>query len=134
MKKVFTLSTMLMFLAFGVLFPVTVSADSMEVENSAICESVIDREAVNEGYSFPTSVNKLYCLSKIANIQSHTEVVHAWYFGNTERARVTLNVNPPAWRTYSSKVIQAHEIGAWRVEILDPSGNLLETLRFEVTQ
>lgn len=134
MKKVFTLSTMLMFMAFGVLFPVTASADTMEVENSAICESVVDREAVNEGTSYSTSVGKLYCISKISNIQSHTEVVHAWYFGDTERARVTLNVNPPAWRTYSSKIIQDHEIGAWRVEILDPSGNLLETLRFEVTQ
>jgi len=134
MKKVYTFSTMLMFVAFGVLLPVTVSADSLEVENSSICESVVDREAVNEGTSFSTSVRKLYCVSKIANIQSYTEVVHAWYFGDSERARVTLNVNPPAWRTYSSKIIQAHEIGAWRVEILDPSGNLLETLRFEVTQ
>ena len=133
MKKVFTLTTMLMLIAFGVLFPVTVSADSMEVENSAICESVVDREAVNEGYSFPTSVNKLYCLSKIANIQSHTEVVHTWYFGDTQRARVTLNVNPPAWRTYSSKIIQVHETGKWHVKILDAANNLLEDVEFEIT-
>jgi hypothetical protein len=135
MKKVSILSTMLMvFMAFGVLFPVTVFAETMEVVNSAICENVVNREIANEGTSFSSSAGKLYCFSKIDNIQSYTEVVHAWYYGDTERARVTLNVNPPAWRTYSSKIIQAHEIGAWRVEILDSSGNLLETLRFEVTQ
>jgi hypothetical protein len=135
MKKVMNLSTFFIILvAFGVFVPLAISAVSMEVAQSAICEKVVNREVVNEGRSFSASVGKLYCYSKIANIDSYTEVVHAWYYGNTERARVTLNVNPPAWRTYSSKIIQAHEIGSWRVEILDASGNLLNTVYFEVTQ
>ena len=135
MKKVMNLSTVFIILvAFGVFVPLAISAVSMEVTQSAICEKVVNREVVNEGRSFSVSVGKLYCYSKIANIDSYTEVVHAWYYGNTERARVTLNVNPPAWRTYSSKIIQAHEIGSWRVEILDASGNLLNTVYFEVTQ
>jgi hypothetical protein len=135
MKKIANLSAILVILmAFGVFVPLAISAVSMEVTNSAICEKIVNREVVNEGRSFSASLGKLYCFSKIANIDSYTEVVHAWYYGNTERARVTLNVNPPAWRTYSSKVIQAHEIGSWRVEILDASGNLLRTVHFEVTQ
>jgi hypothetical protein len=135
MKKVANLSTIFIILVtFGVFVPLAISAVSMEVTNSVICEKIINREVVNEGRSFSASVGKLYCFSKIANIDGYTEVVHAWYYGNTERARVTLNVNPPAWRTYSSKIIQAHEIGGWRVEILDASGNLLNTVHFEVTQ
>ena len=135
MKKVANLSTLFIILvALGVFVPLAISAVNMEVANSAICEKIVNREIVNEGRSFSASVGKLYCFSKIANIDSYTEVVHAWYYGNTERARITLNVNPPAWRTYSSKIIQAHEIGSWRVEILDASGNLLNTVHFEVTQ
>lgn len=135
MKKVANLSTIFTILvAFGVFVPLAISAVSMEVTNSTICEKIVNREVVNEGRSFSASVGKLYCFSKIANIDSYTEVVHTWYHGNTERARVTLNVNPPAWRTYSSKIIQAHEIGSWRVEILDASGNLLNTVHFEVTR
>ena len=135
MKKVTNLSTLFIILvALGVFVPLAISAVNMEVANSAICEKIVNREIVNEGRSFSASVGKLYCFSKIANIDSYTEVVHAWYYGNTERARITLNVNPPAWRTYSSKIIQAHEIGSWRVEILDSSGNLLNTVHFEVTQ
>ena len=135
MKKIADLSTIFIILvAFVVFVPLAMSAAGMEVANSAICEKIINREIVNEGRSFSASVGKLYCFSEIANIDSYTEVVHAWYYGNTERARVTLNVNPPAWRTYSSKVIQAHEIGSWRVEILDAAGNLLNTVHFEVTQ
>ena len=135
MKKIANLSTIFIILvAFGAFVPLAISALSMEVTNSTICEKIVNREVVNEGRSFSASVGKLYCFSKIANIDSYTEVVHTWYYGNTERARITLNVNPPAWRTYSSKIIHPHEIGSWRVEISDASGNLLNTVHFEVTQ
>ena len=131
MKKVFTLPVILI---VCMVFAAVAFASTVQVENAAIGEDVVNREVVSQGASFSTSVGKLYCFSKIANIDSHTNVVHAWYYGSEERARVSLNVSPPAWRTYSSKVIQAHEIGVWRVEILDRDGNLLDTVRFQVTQ
>jgi hypothetical protein len=135
MKKVFTSPVILIVcMALGMVFAVAAIASTIQVESSAIGEDVVNREVVSQGDSFSASVGKLYCFSKIANLENYTEVVHAWYYGSEQRARVTLNVNPPAWRTYSSKIIQAHEIGAWRVEILDQDGNLLETVRFQVTQ
>jgi len=109
-------------------------AGAVRVESAAICTGVADREAVGVGTSFAVSVGRLYCFSKIADIRESTDIVHVWYYGEMERARVSLKVNPPAWRTYSSKIIQAHEIGSWRVEILDASGNLLETTKFETVQ
>ena len=109
-------------------------AGALNVESASICTGVANREAVDAGTSFAVSVGRLYCFSKLADIQESTDIVHVWYYGETERARISLGVNPPAWRTYSSKIIQAHEIGAWRVEILDASGNLLETLKFETTR
>ena len=134
MKKVFTSPVILIVcMALGMVFAVAAIASTIQVESSAIGEDVVNREVVSQGDSFSAS-GKLYCFSKIANLENYTEVVHAWYYGSEQRARVTLNVNPPAWRTYSSKIIQAHEIGAWRVEILDQDGNLLETVRFQVTQ
>lgn len=108
-------------------------AGALSVESASICTGVANREAVDAGTSFAVSIGRLYCFSKIAGIQESTDIVHVWYYGETERARISLGVNPPAWRTHSSKIIQAHEIGAWRVEILDASGNLLETLKFETT-
>ena len=108
-------------------------AGALSVEAASICTGVANREPVDAGTRFSVSVGRLYCFSKIADITEPTEIVHVWYYGETERARITLGVNPPAWRTHSSKIIQAHEIGAWRVEIIDASGNLLETLKFETT-
>ena len=109
-------------------------AGALSVESASICTGVANREAVDAGTSFAVSIGRLYCFSKLADIQESTDIVHVWYYGETERARISLGVNPPAWRTYSSKIIQAHEIGAWRVEILDASGNLLETLKIETTR
>ena len=108
--------------------------NTLEVVAAAICKDVVDREAVDVGNSFSTTVPRLYCFTKIVGASQPTEVVHVWSYGDVERARVSLTVNAATWRTYSSKAIQAHEIGTWRVDVLDSAGNLLETINFEITQ
>ena len=109
-------------------------AKAMDVAVAEIGTNVVNREVVDPGTSFPVSVGKLYCFTKIENISASSQVTHVWYYGDTERARIPLSVNPPSWRTYSSKMIQPHEIGPWRVEILDASGTLLQTVSFQTTQ
>ena len=108
--------------------------DKLDVAAAAICEKIEGREAINVGTRFANSTLRLYCFTKIVGAGSPTEVVHVWSFGDVERARVSLAVNANSWRTYSSKAIQTHEIGSWRVDVLDTSGNLLETINFEITQ
>jgi hypothetical protein len=93
---------------------------------------VLDREPDGYGTSFPVSVGKLYCFTKVTGAQSPTQVTHVWFFDDNERARVDLGVKSSSWRTYSSKIIQPHEIGKWRVDVEDFAGNVLKTLEFEV--
>lgn len=109
-------------------------APSLEVAVAAICQDVVDREPVDAGVSFPASVGTLYCFTKIAGAQEPTKVTHVWYFGATERARVELDINSSSWRTWSSKIIQAHEIGSWRVDVTNEEGTVLKELQFEITQ
>jgi hypothetical protein len=109
-------------------------AGKIEVAAAAICKDVVDREAVDVGTRFPNSVPRLYCFTKIVGASQPTEVVHVWSYGDVERARISLAVKSSNWRTYSSKAIQAHETGTWRVDVLDTAGNLLETINFEITQ
>ena len=106
---------------------------NLNVASAVICKKVTDRRPVEPGTSFSASIGKLYCYNKIADIQNPTQIVHVWYYGDTERARIPLRVNPPSWRTFSSKLIQGHEIGKWQVKILDASGNSLEDVDFEIT-
>jgi hypothetical protein len=122
---------------FALLFPLALNvaaAEGLSVEDAAICANVVDREPTDVGTSFPVSVGKLYCFTKIVGAQEPTEVSHVWYFGDEERARVTLSVKAANWRTYSSKILQEHEVGSWRVEVLDADGNNLQTVDFEVVQ
>ena len=109
-------------------------ASNVQVVAAAICKNVVDREAVDIGTQFSNSVSRLYCFTKAVSTQIPTEVVHVWSYGDVERARVSLAVKAASWRTYSSKAIQSHEIGPWRVDVMDTSGNLLETINFEITQ
>jgi len=53
--------------------------------------------------------------------------------GSSMRARVDLAIKSSTWRTYSSKIIQPHEIGSWRVEVLDPEGTVLKVIQFITT-
>jgi hypothetical protein len=102
------------------------------VEEAAICRDVVDRQPVGAGDSFVASVDKLFCFTKITGAQGPTQISHAWYFGDTQRAKVTLSVKSSSWRTYSSKRIQPYEIGDWRVEVLGPGGKILTTLAFKI--
>ena len=109
-------------------------AAKLDVAVAAICQDVVDREPVDAGVSFASSVGTLYCFTKITGAQEATQITHVWYFGAEERARVDLDVNSATWRTWSSKIIQTHEVGSWRVDVLDPAGTVLKELQFEITE
>jgi len=107
-------------------------AGVVEVAEAVICRDVVDREAIDVGDSFEVSVGKLYCFTKIVGAQEPIEIAHVWYYGDVERARINLSVEAASWRTWSSKVIQTHEIGDWHVDVLGPGGELLKTLQFKI--
>ena len=139
MQKIFTFpqfvfsACIIVALFFSIAMPVQAVAE-LQVESSAICLNVVDREPIDTGDSFTVSVGKLFCLTKIVGAESPTNITHIWYYGDIERARITLPVRSFNWRTYSSKVLQPHEIGTWRVEVLGPSGDTLETVTFNIVQ
>ena len=140
MKKISSqLAAVLLLTATLLCLPIATSAQetsTLEVAVAAISQDVVDREPVDAGISFTASVGTLYCFTKISGAESTTNVTHVWYFGSTERGRVDLNVNPSpeGWRTWSSKIIQTHEVGSWRVDVLDSAGTVLKELQFEITQ
>lgn len=105
---------------------------SIKIARTAICRDVVDREPVEVGESFDASVGKLYCFSKIIGAKTPIEVTHAWYFGDTEVARVNLPVRSTSWRTYSSKIIMTDAVGDWHVDLIGPEGEVLKTLAFKV--
>ncbi len=136
MKHLFSnlaiLITALVFLSIPVA-SIAQEAIELDVDVSAICTSVVEREPMGTGVSFPVSVGELFCFTRILGARTPTQITHVWYFGLTERTRVDLAVNSAVWRTYSSKIIQPHEIGAWHVNVVDATGTVLKVIQFTTT-
>jgi len=109
-------------------------AAALEVADPAICTGIEDRACVDPKEEFTMPVEKLYCFTRITGAAEDTEITHVWYFGDVERARISLAVRSSSYRTYSSKRIQAHETGKWHVDVLDDAGNVLKTISFSITQ
>ncbi len=109
-------------------------AAALEVVDPAVCTSVENRACVDPKEEFSASVDRLYCFTRITGAREDTEVTHVWYYGNIERARIPLSVRSASYRTNSSKRIQAHEAGQWRVEVLGPDGSVLKTISFSIVQ
>jgi hypothetical protein len=112
--------------------PAPIEAPAVEVSRMAICTDVVNREPVEEGEHFQVSVGRLYAFTQILGAKDSVEIEHIWYFNDVERARVTLPVRSANWRTYSSKMIQLFEIGDWRVDVVDPQGDVLKSMSFQV--
>ena len=106
----------------------------LEITRAAICRQVVEREPVDTGTSFESPVEKLSCFTHVTGAQGPAEIYHVWYFAEAERAVVKLKVNSVSWRTYSTKIIQPHEIGDWRVDVLGMEGDLLKAVHFKITQ
>jgi len=105
-------------------------AGGISAEEMVFATAVEDREPVGTGASFPASVEKIYCFSRIAGVTEPTTITHVWFFNDNEMARVDLTVNGSPWRTWSSKTMLPEWAGTWRVDIVSPSGDLLSSLEF----
>jgi len=137
MKQMIKMPWFLLILSLALFLTINAVAQetgSIKVESAAVCENIVDRDPAGTGTSFSVTIGKLFFFTKITGAENPIEISHVWYFGDVERARVTLPVKGITWRTYSSKVLQAHEIGAWHVDVLGPTGEVLETVQFEVVQ
>ena len=130
--RVLTVSLAIVFFTL----PVVSSAQEamqLDVDIAVICEDVANLEPIGAGENFPISVGELNCFTRVIGAHEPTTVTHVWYFGMTERGRVELVIKGSRWRTYSSKKIQAHEVGSWRVEVIDTEGTVLKVIQFITT-
>jgi hypothetical protein len=109
------------------------AAGQLQVATTAVCRDVVNREPVDAGTTFPLSVGKLSCFTKIIGVEGSGKIAHVWYLGDKERFRVDLTVSGPTWRTFSTKAIRPGDAGSWRVDVVDSAGAVLKSIPFEVT-
>ncbi len=103
------------------------------VEVAAIGTSVEDHIPIGVADSFPSSVGRVYCYTKILDAEG-TSITHRWYYNDAVVSDVPLKIGSSKFRTYSYKTILPSYTGAWKVEILSETGDVMETLRFTVEE
>ncbi len=131
-KRVATLATLLV-LAVATTVPAQEQmAAQLDVAESAIATQIADRQPVDNVTTVPADVGTVYCWTRVVGAESDVEVVHVWYHGDMEMARVPLRVGSSSWRTWSSKKIEPSWTGQWRVDVEAPDGTVLESMSFSV--
>lgn len=110
------------------------AARELAVDAAVVTTAVTDRRPADTLSTVEADVGQVYLWTRITGAEGETEVVHVWYRGDEEMARVPLRVASPSWRTWSSKNILPAWTGRWRVEVEGPDGSVLETVSFTVEE
>lgn len=111
-----------------------VSESGVRVLRAYVCKGIEESEPAEAGRSFLSpddGVLRLCCFSEVATAREDT-ILHVWYWGDREMARVPLEVRGPRWRTWSSKRIIEEWRGDWHVDIIDADGAVLKRLEFSI--
>tara|TARA_Y100000768_G_C23917849_1_gene653280 strand:- start:426 stop:1187 length:762 start_codon:yes stop_codon:yes gene_type:complete len=105
----------------------------VKLKEIKICKNIQNRSPIGVGEIFPSSVDSLYCYTKIENLGKKMEVRHVWYYENQIMTQVRYNVKKSnVYRSWTKKTISSFQIGNWRVEVQDRNGTIIGTKRFKI--
>ena len=128
-------AAILIFLGFNCVNAQDLAALSKKaiLTESATCEDIKDYAPLNPAIVFPISSGKICCFTSFDQVSERTYIFHNWLKADRLSTKKRLTLNPPKWATFSSIQLRESDKGPWRVEITDSDGNILQILRFSVT-
>jgi hypothetical protein len=106
------------------------AALALEVSEAVITTQVIDRAPVDAIQTYPASVERLFCFTRVTGAPANTSITHVWYLRGVEMSRNELPVRSGDWRTWSQIMIFPGSAGGWKVDVLGPEGKLLKSISF----
>ncbi len=106
------------------------SDGSLSIEALKFGTGVEKSEVTGEATSFPASTEKVYCWLKVLGGNEKTVTVK-WYYNNIFMSDVALEIKSNSMRTYAVKTIAGNK-GEWRVEVIGPSGAVLQAAAFTI--
>lgn len=112
----------------------TTKAQDIKITQLDFGTAIEDRQPVNVDTVFTADVEKVFCFTKVEGVADSTQITHVWHYKGEEQARIDLKVTSDPWRTWSSKTILDSWTGPWRVMVLDPEENVLDSKTFVITE
>lgn len=105
----------------------------LQLVTAVMCEDIVNRLPFNEAVVFSIANGKVSCFTLFDPVPERTVIYHNWYYRDDLSTKIKLLINPPRWATYSSIQLREADKGPWRVEVTDSDGNVLQTIRFSIT-
>ncbi len=101
---------------------------------AVMCEEIQGSSPQNSTTVFSIERRKAICFTSFDPVREKTVIYHRWLHRERPSAKIKLTLKPPRWSAYSSIQFRVEDIGPWRVEIVDSQGNVLDVLRFSITE
>ena len=105
-------------------------AQELTVEEMQFCTAIEERQPAGVDTAFTSTVERVYCFTKINGASDTTTIAHVWYYNNEEMAKVELTIKGKTWRTWSSKKIMEDWQGNWKVDVINANGDVLKSGEF----
>ena len=100
---------------------------------AAMCEEIEGYSPVNPAIVFSIEIGKVSCFTSFDPVPEEMYIYQKWYHRDKLSTKQKLRLKPPRWSTFSSIQLRVADKGPWRVEITDHEGNVLNVLRFSIT-
>jgi len=114
--------------------PVQPYRTTMTVRDIQICKRIKNRNPVDTDNYFTNNVDTLFCYTRIQNTGGKQELAHLWYYDNQIVTTVRYNIKTSnIYRSWTRKTIFPHQIGTWRVDVLDSADVVIGSKSFYIT-
>ena len=114
--------------------PVQPYRTTMTVRDIQICKRINNRNPVDTDNYFTNNVDTLFCYTRIQNTGGKQELAHLWYYDNQIVTTVRYNIKTSnIYRSWTRKTIFSHQIGTWRVDVLDSADVVIGSKSFYIT-
>jgi hypothetical protein len=105
------------------------TSSSLSVESAAVAKNVVDRQPSGSGPFVDGST--VWTWNRILKQGDQNRTIrHIYYREGTQVVAVPLSIRGASWRTWSRTAV--HGAGAWKVDIVDEEGRVLQSLPFVV--
>ena len=109
------------------------SSQELTLVQAVMCEGLRGIVPVNQAKVFSIRREKVHCFFDFAPVPEKTSIRVSWYLRDVRRLNRRYTLYPPKWSVEDSIQLRDEDKGPWRVEVRDADGNILETLRFSIT-
>lgn len=114
--------------------PAAAEKKNLTLEHATMCEGIASYMPKNPAVVFSVTIGRVSCFTAFDPVPRKSVIQHQWYFRDQLITNKRLHLRPPKWATYSSIQPRQADIGPWRVDVVDPEGNVMRTLRFSIVQ